>query len=89
MYHTQQYDQGIGMPEQSSMYKQWLQVIRNIYLVFKGIRNDKTWVANCTTQVHQTYLCKKKDATVGVKEHPPINMRLDGNLLNTRESFKA
>lgn len=77
------------MPMQSSMYKQWLWGIRNIYLVCKGVGHEKAWVASCTTQVHQTFLSKNNDATVGVREHPPIIMRLEGNLINTHESLKA
>lgn len=56
MDYTQQYNQGIAMPEKSSMYKQWLQDITNIYLVCKGERHEKTWVVSCTTQVHETSL---------------------------------
>lgn len=89
MDHTQQYNQGIGMPEKYSIYKQWLKGTRNIYLVHKGARHDKTWVASCTTQVHQFSLYKNNDVTIGFKENPPISLRLDGNFLNTTTSFKA
>jgi len=58
-------------------------------MVCIGERHNKTWVVSCTTKVHQTSLCKNNDATLGVREHPPIGLRLDGNLRNTREIFKA
>eukprot|EP01018_Ginkgo_biloba_P037541 Gb_24938 [translate_table: standard] len=59
------------------------------YLVCEGAGHDKTWVASSTTQVHKTALCQNNDTRVGLREHPAICLRLDGNLLHSRACFKA